>query len=99
DRTGESEVLFEVAGVVPVVENTADAACLVAVRQEEILVAPGAVFLMPIRVIGVAGGLHRRVEQEGVVGLLAALLIDHGGQVGAAAEPAHGGREEAGVHM
>ncbi len=68
-------------------------------RQEEVLVAPGLVFGVPRRVVGVAGPLQRRVEQSGVRGLLAALDLQQRGEVGAAAEPADGGADEAGVHV
>jgi hypothetical protein len=47
DGAGEAEVALEVAGVVAVVEDAADAARLLAVRQVEVLVAPGLVLRMP----------------------------------------------------
>jgi hypothetical protein len=62
DGAGEGEVLLEIAAVVTVVEYPADAAVLLAVRQEEVLVAPGLVLGVPLGIEGVAGLLHRRME-------------------------------------
>ena len=82
-----------------VVEDAADPARFVPVRQEEVLVAPGLVFRMPGRIVGVAGALHGGVEGDGVGIVLGALGVEHGGQVAAAAEPALRRRDQPGVHV
>ena len=85
-----------------VVKNPPDAARLVAVGQEEILVAPGLVFGVPVRVVGVAGGLEGGVEADRVRRLLAALFVEDRGQVGALqvwmAEDDHQGRGDDDAH-
>src|SRR3546814_443604 len=48
DRPGESKIVFPVARRMPVEEDSADAAGLVPVRQEEVVVAPG----LEARVVG-----------------------------------------------
>ena len=73
DVAREGEVALPVTGIVVIVEDPADAARLVAVRQEEVVVAPGLVARMPGRVVPVARGLQGGVEAAGVVGLLAPL--------------------------
>src|SRR3546814_3071645 len=64
DRPGESEIGFPVARRMTVEEDSADAAGLVPVRQEEVIVAPG----LEARVVGgietVAGRLQRRSEEH-----------------------------------
>ena len=94
DVAGEGEVGVPVAGVEIVVEDAADAARLVAVLEEEILVAP----FLEARVVGGvvagAGGLERGVEIGGIQ-----RLGKHRRQVGAAAEPADRCDDMAGVHM
>uniref|UniRef100_A0A0N4Z401 LigA n=1 Tax=Parastrongyloides trichosuri TaxID=131310 RepID=A0A0N4Z401_PARTI len=99
DRLGEGEVLLPVAAVVVVVEDAAGAARLVAVGQEEILVAPVLVFGVPRRVEGVAGALHGGVEVDGVGVVVATVRVQHGRQVAAAAEPGLGRRDQPGVHV
>ena len=82
-----------------VVEDAADAAHLLAVRQVEILLAPGLV----ARVVGDrvprAGRLHGRVERQRIGVLLRAPGGEHRRQVAAAAEPPFGRHHEARVHV
>src|SRR5689334_24992386 len=85
DGAGEGEVALEVAGVVVVEEDAADATRLVAVRQEEVAVAPLLEFRIVAGVLSVAGGSECPVEIRGV-----ALLRKHRRQIGAAAEPGLG---------
>src|SRR5690606_15873388 len=99
DGLGEGEVPLPVAAVVVVVEDAAGAARFIAVGQEEILVAPLLVFGVPGRVEGVAGALHGGVEVDGVGVVVAAVRIQHGRQVAAAAEPGLRRRDQAGVHV
>jgi hypothetical protein len=63
---GEGEVGLPVAAVQIVEEDTADAARLAPVLDEEVLVAPGLEARMVVRVVAVAGGLERGVEVGGV---------------------------------
>src|SRR5262245_30209813 len=74
--------------VQPVVKDAAYAACLVAVRQEEILVAPGlhSGIVGDVRIL-VAGKLHRLVECPGVRVVLVAPPVEHRSKVRAAAKP------------
>ncbi len=86
--------------MLPVEEDAADAARLVAVRQEEILVAPG----LELRVVGdgrvlLAGELHGLVEGERIGIVLRAAPVEHRRQVGAAAEPPARGHHHARVHV
>src|SRR3546814_13118831 len=94
DRPGESESGFPVARRMTVEEDSADAAGLVPVRQEEVIVAPG----LEARVVGgietVAGRLQRRMEGRGI-----RRIGHHRRQIGAAAEPRFAGADEAGVHV
>ena len=93
-KSASQSPLFE-----PVEEDAADAAHLVAVLQEEILVAP---FLVAVivgdRVAG-AGGVHRGVEIDRVRVGLGAPAVEHRRQVGAAAEPLPAGHDHARVHV
>src|SRR5688572_4371807 len=91
DCAGEAEILVPVAGVEIVVEDAAEAARLLAVRQVEILVAPLLVARIVAGVGVVARALERGVE---IGGILAVRLREHRRQVGAAAEPALAGRSE-----
>ena len=105
DIAGEGEILVPaavigIAGAVEViVENAANAARLIAMRQEEIFVAP----FFVARVIGdrmpFAGAAHRRMESLRVGIVLRAARIEHGRQIGAAAKPRLGGDDKARVHM
>ncbi len=99
-RPGEREVGLRIAGPDIVVEDAADAARFLAVRQVEILVAPGLEFLVRRDAgMGVAGGLERAVEGRAVGIVLGAPPVEHRGEVGAAAEPGFCGDDEAGVHV
>ena len=82
DRAGEGEVGLEVAAVVIVVEDAADAARLVAVLQEEILVAP----FLEAGIVGGVGGVAGRLERAVEVTCVGLDREDRR-QVGAAAEP------------
>src|SRR3546814_7949959 len=66
DRPGESKIVFPVARRMPVEEDSADAAGLVPVRQEEEVVAPG----LEASVVGgiepVTGRLQRRMADRGI---------------------------------
>ena len=96
---GEGEVLLPFARVEVVIEDAADAARLVAVRQEEILVAPFPELLIVGHLVGVAGALHGGMEIDRVGVVLHPQAVQHRGEVSAAAEPCLGGHDEAGVHV
>ena len=87
-----------VAGEVVVEEDAAGAARLVAVRQEEVAVAPGLERGIIFRVVPVAGGLERGVE-IGRVRHRLGRLRPHRRQVAAAAEPALRGHQHPRVEM
>ncbi|KAF1853478.1 hypothetical protein Lal_00013840 [Lupinus albus] len=94
DIAGEGEISLPVARLEVVEEDAADAARLAPVRQEEIAVAPLLVARVIVRVVAVAGGAQAGVEVGGVP-----LVLHHRRQVGAAAEPALGRHDVAGVHV
>jgi hypothetical protein len=85
--------------VQPVIKDTADAARLVPVRQEEVLIAPGLVFGVVGDVMAVARDLHGAVEQHRIGVGLGTAVVEHRGEVGAAAEPLAGGYHHPGVHV
>ena len=98
DVPREGEIGVPVAAVVLVVEDAADAARFLAVRQAKIFVAPFLIFVIGRDAHGVAGGLHRRMKARvGIV--LGAPAVEHRRQIGAAAEPGFGGHDHAGVHV
>src|SRR3546814_3966056 len=90
----EGEVALPVAAVEVVVENAADAACLAAVGNEEVLVAPLLEARVEVGGVAVAGVLQGGVEVRRV-------LLDriHRIEIGAAAEPRLGGDDVAGIHV
>src|SRR5829696_771397 len=95
DVLGEGEVGVPIARVMPVVENAADAARFLAMRQMEILVAPLFVFVVVGNAIrSPAGLLHRLMERQRVRVLLGTSPVQHRRQVSAAAEPRLGGDDE-----
>src|SRR3546814_3535801 len=77
-----------------VVENAADASCLAAVVNEEVLVAPLLEARVEVGGVAVAGVLQGGVEVRRV-------LLDriHRIEIGAAAEPRLGGDDVAGIHV
>ena len=79
-------------------EDAAGAARLVAMRQEEVAVAPGLERGIVTRVVPVAGGLERGVEVGRVLRRLRR-FGPHRRQVAAAAEPAFGGDQHPRVEM
>ena len=83
----EGEVGFPVAAVVVVIKDAAGAARFFAVGQVEIFVAPFFEFRIVARVVTVAGGFHGGVEVARVGVVVAALDVEDGGEVAAAAEP------------
>jgi hypothetical protein len=82
-----------------IVEHAADAAHLLAMRQEEILLAP----LLVAGVVGdrvrSAGGLHGSVEGNRIGVGLGAPGIEHGRQIAPATEPPFAGDDKTRVHM
>src|SRR3546814_634779 len=94
DVLSEGEVALPVAAVEVVVENAADAACLAAVGNEEVLVAPLLEARVEVGGVAVAGVLQGGVEVRRV-------LLDriHRIEIGAAAEPRLGGDDVAGIHV
>src|SRR5436190_5139129 len=63
DILGKGEVGIPVAGIVPVVEDSADAARLLAMWKIKVFVAPSLVFWVTRNFrVRVAGGLHRRMK-------------------------------------
>ena len=99
DRLGKGEVGIPVARIMVVVKDPAGAARFVAVRQEEVLVAPGLVALVIDAGAVVAGSLHGGVEIDGVDIGLDPAAIKHRGEVCAAAEPLLAGDDHARVHV
>src|SRR5205814_2409943 len=100
DILGKGEVGIPVAGIVPVVEDSADAARLLAMWKIEVFVAPSLVFWVARDFrVRVAGGLHRRMKGNRVGIILGPPPVQHRRQVRAAAEPCFGGDDEAGVHV
>ncbi|MDT4889664.1 hypothetical protein FQZ97_1263950 [compost metagenome] len=72
---------------------------LIAMRQEEILVAPVLVALVVHARPALAGRAHGRVEVHRVLVVLHPEAIQHRRQVGAAAEPLLARHDHARVHM
>ena len=87
-----------VAAEVMVEEDAAGAARLVAVRQEEVAVAPGLELRIVAGVVAVAGGLERGMEIGRVLHRFRC-LGPHRRQVAAAAEPALGGDQHPRVEV
>ena len=98
DVAGEREVGIGVAAEVVVEEDAAGAARLVAVRQEEVAVAPGLELGIVARVVAVAGSPERGVEVGRVLHRLGR-VEPHRRQIAAAAEPALGGDQHPRVEM
>ena len=83
-----------------VVEDAADPARLLAVRQIEVFVAPGLVLVVVgDGVVSAAGRLHRRMKGDRVGIVLGAAAVQHRRQVRAAAEPRFRRHDEARVHV
>src|SRR5690606_37807350 len=99
DVAGKGKVGVPVARVVVVVEDAADAARLLAVRQVEVLVAPLAIAVVIGDRVGGAGLLHGAVEVDAVRILLGAAAVEYRGESGAAAEPPLAGHHHARVHV
>ena len=95
---GEGKVLGGAFAVQVVVEDAAEAARFVAVREVEVAVAPRLEFRVVAGVVPVAGGLEAGVEGGGVL-LRGGGFGAHGRDVTAAAEPAMGGDDHARVHV
>ena len=87
DAPRESEVGFPVAGVVAVVEDAADAARLVAMRQVEILLAVLLHRRIVSALVALARVAHGIVEFDGVRKFLLALIGQQGRQICATTEP------------
>src|SRR6476661_4023295 len=87
DILHESKVGVPVAGIEIVEEDAADAARLVAMREEEIIIAPFLVFGIVGDRMRFAGAAHRAVEGETVGIVLPPPAFEQRGKVGAAAEP------------
>ena len=86
---GEGEVRIPVAGVVIVVEDAADAAHLLAVRQIEIFVAPFLVLVIVGDAVWPSQAAFMAAWKAMVSGIvLRAPPVEHRREVGAAAEPA-----------
>src|SRR3546814_5153642 len=77
-----------------VVENAADAAMHAAMRDIEIILGPFGIAFIDVGAERRAGGAQPRVKGVGVL-----LIGDRRVEVGTAAKPAFGRREEARVHM
>src|SRR3954453_286794 len=100
DILGKGEVGIPVAGIVPVVEDSADAARLFAMWKIEVFVAPSLVFWVARDFrVRVAGGLHRRMEGNRVGIILGPPPVQHRRQVPATAEPWFSSDNEPGVHV
>src|SRR5258708_29657271 len=96
DVLREGEVGVPIARIVPVVENAADAAGLLAVRKIKIFVTPFFIFVVVGNaVVAAAGRLHRGMEGNRVGVLLAPPPLQDRRQIGAAAEPRLAGYAEA----
>ena len=93
DVAGEGEMRVEMAFKL-VEEDAADASRDAAVRQPEIFLGPFRKARVEGRVMCGARRPHPRMEGLGVL-----LIGDRRIEIGAAAEPAPRGRQEAGVHM
>src|SRR3569623_925720 len=104
-QEGAADLLREGEGRVPValeiiVEDAADAAHLVAVLEEEVLIAPRLVFVVGReRTVRVARGLHRRVKRDRIRIRLRPTAVEHRREIGAAAEPGLRRDDEARVHV
>src|SRR5215218_8548932 len=97
---GEGEVLVRVSGPMVVVEDAADAARLVAVLEEEVLVAPLLVLLVgAFRRMGLTGFFHGLVESDGVRITLSPPTVEHGCEIRSATEPGLRSHHETGVHV
>src|SRR3546814_14597296 len=82
DRSGEGEIRFEIA-IQMIVEDAAHATMHLAVGDVEIIVRPLLESRIMLRVMGVAGPLHRCVEIGRVV-----IIGNWRVEIGPAAEPA-----------
>src|SRR5689334_6272005 len=87
------------AGLMMIVENAANAARFIAMRQPEILVAPFFVSRIEIWPVFVAGGFHRGAEVARILKVPIALISLRWIEVAAAAEPAFRRHDMARVHM
>ena len=95
DSAGKGEIGLPIAGVQIVIEDPANPARPVAVRDEEVFIGPCLEFPVIIRGMGIAGRAQRLVEMRGVLG-----VFQTGVQIGSAAEPPGvGGPEHPCVQM
>src|SRR6266852_443325 len=98
DIVGEGEVALPAAAVAAAVEiveeDAADAARLVAVLEEEILIAPFLEALVVVGIVRIARGLERGMKITRI-----GFVREHRGEIGAAAEPSFAGDDMARVHV